>query len=324
MTRRIATAVLGALALAALVSCSSDDTPTGPSGDCEGLHLLAFSRIDTVGGVSDNNLYLYDLDQNGYRLLRNANSTSSELSPAFTPEGRIVAFASARTGSWDIFMYDRCNEALVDPPSGVNTTLAEGEPTFSGDGNWLGFVRDTAGARRIRLVNGVSRLFDPLPGLASTIGGSDFSPSINQAATRIAFASNRNGDSDILVWDRGVGILNLPELAVAGADDASPSLSPDGRYVAFSSDRLGTQAQGGYDVYLYDLTTGAFVPLAGLNSSSDDQDPALSAPANYIVFTSLRSGNLDLFAYNRTTSALSQPPGLSTSRIEVYPALRWP
>lgn len=328
MPRALPMAVPAALAALALIcSCSNDEGPTGPVGDCGGNHLLLFAS-DRGRTAGDTDIWLYDLDQSGFRLLRNANSTSPERNPAITPEARIVAFESTRAGSADIYLYDRCNEVLVNPPAGVNTTAAETEPTFSGDGNFLGFVRDTLGARRIRLVNGVTQLFDPLPGLAGG-SGSDWAPAINQTAGRIAFVSDRNGDPDVLVWDRGTGILALPDLAASGAQDLEPSLSADGRYLAFASDRA-VGSQGGFDVYLYDLgaTPPAFVAVPELNGPANDRNPALSAPGNYIVFESDRTGgqgDWDLWNYNRTAAAPpSQQTGQSSGRPDLQPALRWP
>jgi Tol biopolymer transport system component len=327
-------ALTGTLALsvgfaALLAGCSKDSTRIiNPPGDTAGNHLVVFSS-DRGQSVGQYDLFLYDLDAGGFRLIQGINSASfPDRYPSLSSDGRFIAFQSNRGGSSgsDILLFDRAVPGLISLP-GVNTSLNETQPTFSGDALKLAFVQQMGLSLRVRLVNGLTDQLIPLPRLDTTATYNDFAPSPDQTANRIAFCSDRNGNFDVFVYDRGgETLMVLPDL-VSDSSDVDPSLSADGRYLCFASSRTG--GLGGLDLYLYDLTTRTFVtPLpAGLNTTEDERHPSIGATGAAVAFQSNRSASLgknDIYLWLLATGAVSQAPGLASVGDDLEPSLRWP
>jgi Tol biopolymer transport system component len=322
-----------ALALAvplAVVGCSKNP-PTSATPDCDGTNLLAFTsdRNQTAGQTK---IYLYDLDQSGFRAIPGIDGAGTEHSPAIANDRRSMAFVTNRgtaTGD-DILFYDRCTDRTLEV-SDIVTPFSEREPAFSGDSRVLGFVRDTTGSQsRVRLFDGQALKYlgvhalDSLLSVGTTRAGG---PALTHTANVVAFAADLGTGWDLYVYDRGADTLReLPDLRSAG-DDEDPWITPDGRYLAFASNRAG--GAGGYDVYLYDLATRAFVPLENLNSSADDRQPTMSRDANFFVFASTRTdvgahGGWDLWNYTRSTKTLGQKTEQSSSADDTEPCFAFP
>ena len=320
---------LASVVLAALSGCGKTTAPTQPAGDTGGTHLMVFAsdRNQTAGQFD---LYLYDLDAGGYRLIRNISSaTAADTHPAISPDGQVIAFQSNRgggTGS-DILLYSRSLQQLVALP-GVNTALDETEPAFTGDAVKLAFTQMLASGRtRVRLYDGLGDTLLQLPGLDTTATApyNDWAPSPNQDGSRIAFVSDRSGNPDIYVWDRATRLLlNLPNLNSA-ANDVDPSLSSDSRYLAFASDRSG--GIGGYDLYLYDTLVQTYVTLpASALTTSDERHPSIGQSGNLIAFQSQRpgSGGWDLFLLSVSPANFAPIPGASSVKDDIDPSLLYP
>ena len=310
------------MALAALVAwgCGKSKT-TDPGGDVEGEHLLAFAS--DRGALTSPTVFLYDIDLFGFRALPGLDLGGSETLPSLSVDGQLLAFTETGTGGSDVFVYDRNARGTQSRPR-LATAANESCPRFAGNGVRLAFVSDVSGAKRVQLYDPVGDTLVALPGLASASGDDD-EPSPDQTGDRIAFTSTHAaGKSDVLVWDRATGLLAAPDLA-SDSLDVEPSLTPDGHFLAFASRRAG--GLGGWDVYLYDTSAGALVPLPGLNSSDDERFPAISRDGARIVFESNRvninGGQMDLYLYTRTDSSVLVLPGLPSPGNDVQPYLRW-
>src|SRR3989442_6599177 len=121
------------IAAITVVGCSK--SPTGPRalGDAGGIHLVVYAS-DRNQAAGQFDLYLYDLDEGGFRLLSGINSpTTPDLNPTISSDGRFIAFESNRggLGGTDILMYDRLRAGFVDL-SAVNSPARAGEPAFTG------------------------------------------------------------------------------------------------------------------------------------------------------------------------------------------------
>jgi Tol biopolymer transport system component len=313
------------MAGALLVLAGCDSTTTSPTGDSGGEHLVAYAS-DRNQAPGQFDIYLYDMDLLGFRSLPNLNSASAaDLNPSLSSNGRLIAFESARAGMGvDILLYDRAAQppGLVALP-GVNTPADETEPEFSADLLKLAFVQVVNGFRRIRLIDGVPDTLLALPGLDTTGTFNDLSPAPSHDASTIAFASDRNGNSDVFVWRRGVGLLNLPAL-ISPERDLDPALSGDGRYLCFASDRAGTE--GDLDLYLFDFQDSTLTRLDLPSTVAIERQPSVSRDGSVISFTSNRDdglGQLDVWNYNRVQAQVGQGQEQASTRDDVAPSLRW-
>ena len=316
--RRGAAALL--LLALALPACSKKDSTGVSLCDNEGYDLIVFSS--DRGHTGQYDLYLFDAVQSGYRLLKDLNhATASDSSPALSADGQLIAFVSARGASGtDLYIYERLSCGFVSTP-GLNSPGSETDPTFTGNTRRLAFVRDTLGHRRIRLVNGGSITYETLPGLDTLAAFDDWSPAPDQTGDRIAFVSNREGAPHIYLYERaGPSVDSLSALRVPGARDFDPALTPDGHYLCFASDRPG--GRGGFDLYLFDLTSQSFVELPGINTARDERRPSVGRTCAYIAFQSDSSSSpgWDVRYYSRAAKIVASPGQLAGTGNDLHPS----
>jgi dipeptidyl aminopeptidase/acylaminoacyl peptidase len=112
-------------------------------------------------------------------------------------------------------------------------------------------------------------------------------PAFSADASRIAFESGRDGDSEIYSTSPVAGRRPI-QLTDNAARDADASWSPDGRRISFSSDRDGND-----EIYVMSRNgTG----LARLTSDpGSDVQPAWSPDGSKIAFQSDRDGDHDVY-----------------------------
>lgn len=317
-------APVAVFALALLVAGCGATRTSAPVGDTSGEHLVVFNS--DRGNPGHFALYLWDLDQAGFHALRGIGATTPEGEPCLSGDGRFVAYTApgAAAGDTEVVIYDRLDERVLDVAE-LKSGHVERRPRFTGDGLRLAFERDTLGAARVRLYESTSHRYVLLPGLDAAGTNDDGQPSPDVNGDVIAFTSDRSGKPHVYVWDRALAGLRSLAALIGDGDDVEPSLSPDGRWLAFSTSRTG--GAGGWDVALYDLTSGAYVPLPNLNSADDERHPSVSRDGSVIAFASNRpttgGGASELYFYFRSDSTVRVSSGLPSAGDDRQPFLRW-
>ena len=129
------------------------------------------------------------------------------------------------------------------------------------------------------------------------------------ANTKIAFASNRDGNLEIYVMNAdGSQQVRLTQNI---ADDVTPQWAPDGTKIAFSSNR-----DGNWEIYVMNVD-GSQQARITTNSAADTR-PVFSPDGSKIVFTSTRDGNQEIYVMNSDGSGLTR---LTTYEFpDIYPA----
>jgi TolB protein len=252
---------------------------------------------DTGGGTIFLSIYesgyqhLFAYQPDHLPLTRLTNGAWDDITPAVSPDGARLAFASNRDGAWDIYILDLTNGETTRL---TNSSHYDASPSWSPDGQWLVYesyvVEDipvpsptpqdpeatptltptgTQAAPPVIHREGMDLFIQPVS--TDQVGGSapirltddpaaDYAPVWSPSGRIIAFVSNRSGESEIWVADldrisdRFRNISQNPK-----ALDASPSWSPDGSRLVWSS------LQDGFpSLYvLDDLVTPARAQLAG-------------------------------------------------------------
>lgn len=133
----------------------------------------------------------------------------------------------------------------------------------------------------------------------------DIAPVLNPQRTRLAFASDRDGDWDLYVMALSTGevtqVTNSPQY------DASPSWSPDGQWLAFE-----TYQNDNLEIAVVNVDSGEIVPLT--QHPASDHSPAWAPDGRNVAFISSRGGdsdvwlaNLDLAGEERYTNLSNTP-----------------
>jgi Tol biopolymer transport system component len=200
--------------------------------------------------------------------------------PAWSPDGRKVAFYSTRSGNDDVWTFDLETGEEVQ----VTTDQAsDRRPTWSPDGNWLAFDSDRSGNRDIWVVRADGSDLTPL----TTNPREELFASWSPDGATIAFFSYGSGTNEL--WAIGADGRDprpvVPELASEDAQQCSfachePSWSQDSARLAFHSQRSGDR-----DIWLVNIDGTDLTHLP--TGPGEDLFPAWT-PDGQIVFVTER------------------------------------
>jgi TolB protein len=187
-------------------------------------------------------IYVSTLD--GRPVTRPAQGTESihNQSPAISPDGTKIAFASSRggrAGYLDIWVVNRDGTNLRNLTADTADS-SEGAPTWSPAGNQIAFTSDKPGSNQIYLMNadgtGRRRLTFEQQADRPTWSAKNF----------IAYTLRQPAGHDI-------AILRLTEntpiiLTNGNGSNRQPSVSPNGRHVVFVTTRWGKEHLASIDL----------------------------------------------------------------------------
>ncbi len=244
------------------------------------------SKLAFVGKRSargPKQIFIADFD--GSNIKQITRGTEPHLSPAWSPDGRYLAFTSFENRSPNIYVFDTKTKTIsritnrMGLDSGANYSHNGQLIAFTGarGGDTDIFVIDRSGANRKRLIQG---------------SGLDVDPKFSPDGSKIAFVSGRFGNPHIFVaeikWtsDSSVKVIRDKRLTYAGWYNSTPDWSPDSDKIAF----------GGYDkdIDRYDIflmnPDGSQLERLTLKSG-DNESPSWSPNGQLIVFQSNRIGD---------------------------------
>jgi Tol biopolymer transport system component len=194
-----------------------------------------------------------------------------EVEPAWSPDGTRIAFASKRSGTFDLYVVDATGEGMRRLTS---TRTDDAHPSWSPDGRRIAFARGNPSAIHVIDADGgnARRVTSAVPGAA------EIEPAWSPDGRWIAYQLRRPGTEVGELWlirPDGTGRRQLTRL---NARSYEPAWSPDASRIAFASTARGMN----FDIY----TTG--VDGEGLrrvtDSGADEFEPAWSPDGATIVF----------------------------------------
>ena len=126
-----------------LASSPSPSAPIANQNDPAFAALGNTPAILALGEGDHTHLFLY---KPGYRsLTRISAGPWDDITPAISPDGNRLAFASNRNGYWDLYIMDLQSGAVAQL---TDTPEYDASPTWSPDGLWMAYESYVGGGKR--------------------------------------------------------------------------------------------------------------------------------------------------------------------------------
>jgi hypothetical protein len=191
-------------------------------------HDLAFSADGNTIAVfakreQGRSLLLVDVLKGGVREVIEMDGVEQQTGPAFSPDGKMIAFSAWRNGQFDIFLLDLATKTITNF---TQDDIYDGSPVFSPDGRSLVFVSTTGAGNKVFRVD----LDKPGVRYALTTGESNENdPVFSPDGKRLYFTSDRKGPENIFSLDLTTGKLLQHTDVVTGAFMPTVLHETDGR-----------------------------------------------------------------------------------------------
>ncbi|GBF80525.1 TolB family protein [Aphanothece sacrum] len=127
------------------------------------------------------------------------NSQFPDEYPAYSSDGRYLAFASDREGRRDIYLYDLEQRRLVSLPNLNRWDSSQDQPALNADGRYIAYVSTERGKPDIMVYDRVKQRSELL---SANVRGSVRQPTITGDGGKVAFQSSQLGQWHIVVIER--------------------------------------------------------------------------------------------------------------------------
>ena len=204
-------------------------------------------------------LYLLDIESGERRAIApTANSQSQNFAPAFSPDGRTLAFSRANEEGTDIYTYNLADDCCLQrlTVGGFSDNLS---PTYSPDGQRIAYESDRPGLSQIYVMSSDGtgqELFAPFD---YGVSGSSHHPEWSPDGLSVVFDRYVARTAQIFLMDVGSQVVRQLTSATRNSD---PTWAPDGRHLAFVSTRTGSR-----QVWVIDMETGRVRQLTRLGEA---------------------------------------------------------
>lgn len=216
------------------------------------------------------------------KLLTRTQRDWKDGSPAWSPDGRRIAFYSERDGNAEIYVMNADGAGVTRL---TNTPADEGYPAWSPDGRTISFDSDRTGNFEVFAMNA---------------DGSNVRPLTRHPARDVSATWSPDGSKIVFMSDREPGGFDAYEAAPDPAAPAArvtktgstwfPVFSPDGKALAFHVGR---------DVHTLPAPVSPESTPRRLTTDPDNgMYPSWSPDGKRIVFMSWRTGRTELFTMN--------------------------
>ncbi|MBM3289277.1 MAG: hypothetical protein FJY92_03925 [Candidatus Hydrogenedentes bacterium] len=206
-----------------------------------------------------------------------------DFDPMISPDGNSLAFASNRTGHFNIFVFSYRTSGTLQLTQGDNE---DRYPNWSADGKKIVFGSDRTGKGDIFETSN-----DGSSGYLQLTDSALFEEYPNYPSDRKGLLYARDAKKGALTKQMQVILADsLPAAsgAVVLAEGDQPRFSPDGKRIVFVSDRTKNDD-------IWSMTREGSSQTQLTTDPKNDTDPYFSPDGKRIVFASKRTGNYDIW-----------------------------
>lgn len=252
------------------------------------------SRIAFISnGTGNKEIYICDFD--GHDPKPFTATKSITLSPAWSSDGRWIAYTAYSRGNPDLYIKHLTEKrgALVNR-KGINTSPAWVPGQFS-----LAATLSFTGDQEIYLLTGTGKIIKRL----THSRGIDVSPCFSPDGRKMTFVSKRSGTPQIYIQNLETG--QLERLTFEGRYNTQPAWSPKG-------DRIAYTAMADGQINLFSIGLNGDPPMQLTRDAGDNESPTWSPDGSLIAFSSTREGPSRIYvmtAYGTDQRRLLTLPG---------------
>jgi TolB protein len=233
---------------------------------------LAYVVVQRNPGATRYLLEVSDAD--GFNPQPLLNSPDPIMSPAWSPNGKQIAYVSFENQRASIYVEDVATGArhMVSQFNGIN-----GAPAWSHDGRKLAVVLSKDGSPNIYILDLASRKLTQVTHDWSI----NTEPAWSPDGRTLVFTSTRGGGPQI--YQLNLATNAISRVSYDGDYNARASFTSDGNHIAM------LHREGGvYNIGMLDLDSGSFHLLT--NTGTDDESPSIAPNGSMVLYGTLNNG----------------------------------
>ena len=245
---------------------------------------------------------LYVMNADGTAQTRLTTNAGSNVCPAFSPDSRLIAFSSDRTGDYEIYVINRDG---TDERRLTNSPGYDLHPSWSPDGKTIAlmtardgnheiYIMNSDGTNQTRITNNTWN--DQLP---------DWTPDGNS----ILYSSTQTGDNGIYMMNKDGS--NIRVVVNTSDHEIDGRISPNGQAFVFTRTSSFSSPR---QVWRATIDGTTLTQLT--NNAAVNEDAHWSPDGTQLVFQSDRDGSYQLFLMN--------PDGGNQRKISTAQGDYWP
>jgi TolB protein len=249
---------------------------------------IAFTRFNQDELTYD----LLIVDSDGQNLRRILGGPPQVHSPAWSPDGRRVAYTIAETDGWKLI-----ERNLV---TGRNTTVATGSelfltPSYSPDGTRLFYAVWLPGGNEIMEADVGG---DDSPRRLTETGGDNMTPTLSPDGRRMAWLSTRTGQNHIYIGNADGSSARQLTPPGRNVEFHGPDWSPQGNRITFHG-----SARGPYQIMIADADRPT-QQVRQLTSTGWNEDPSWAPDGRHIVYSGAGAQGEGLYVIDTVTGTI--------------------
>ncbi len=246
----------------------------------KGAFSTRIAYVSELREAKNNKKFILQIaDADGFNPRTVYASPKQLMSPAWSPDGRRLAYVSFENERSEIFVQDLSSgtRSKLSSAPGINSA-----PAWSPDGSYLAMTLSSGGNPDIYIMEVGSRKLRKL----TNHHGIDTEPAWSPDGRFILFTSNRSGAPQIYQIAFGGGTPK--RLTFEGNYNAAPTVSADGKYVSM----VHNSGQG-YRIGILDLQRNTFRLLTDGNL---DEGPSFAPNGSMIIYSTHHNNSTVLSA----------------------------